>query len=57
MTKVLNTDDPKKPGNMTAKQYLADQRARMKRVGNDGLHTIPEDVLAEAMRKAEEGSE
>lgn len=51
----LHTDDPAKPENVDDDTYYADLAAHAARVGDAGLHTVPDDVLADAMRRADEG--
>ena len=44
----LHEDDPARPGNMTDDEYAAVTRRRMAELGDRGLHSIPDDVLAAA---------
>lgn len=48
----LHSDDPARPGNLTDDEYTARARQLRDEQGDDGLHTIPADVLAAAEERA-----
>lgn len=49
MTEPLHTDDPAAEGNVSADDYRRQHEERATRLGDAGLHTIPDDVLAKAL--------
>jgi hypothetical protein len=49
----LHEDDPNRPGNLTDEEYRAVSQALIDEHGDAGLHIIPDDVLAAAVRAAE----
>lgn len=48
---VLHTDDSGREGNLSAAEYAAQHRERAERLGDDGLHIVPADVLAAAYER------
>lgn len=42
---VLNTDDPTKPGNLSAAEYMEQWAQRAAELGDSGLHIIPAKYL------------
>lgn len=54
MTEPLHTDDPAAEGNLTAEEYQRQHEERAARLGDAGLHIIPDDLLAKAL-SAEHG--
>ena len=54
---MLHKDDPNRPGNMTDAEYEAATRELMERVGDAGLHTVPDDVMTAAVERAEAAQE
>lgn len=49
MTEPLHTDDPEADGNVSAEEYQRQHEERAARLGDAGLHTIPDAVLAKAL--------
>ena len=45
MTEPLHTDDPEADGNMSAEDYQRQHKDRAARLGDAGLHTIPQELL------------
>lgn len=48
----LHDDDPTRPGNMSDEEYWAKTKELQDAVGNEGLHVVPEDILAAAIKRA-----
>lgn len=51
MSGPLHTDDVGREGNLSAAEYAAQHRERAERLGDDGLHIVPADVLAAAYER------
>ena len=47
MTDPLHYDDPEREGNVDTHTYFAEMQALAAEVGDDGLHTLPEEYLRE----------
>lgn len=54
---TLHEDDPSREGNLTDEEYEELTKQRIEELGDAGLHTIPDDVLAAAIVKAEDISQ
>jgi hypothetical protein len=54
MSQPLHTDDPARPGNVTADDYREQHERRARELGASGLHTIPADVLALVARDGDQ---
>ena len=54
---VLHKDDPDRPGNLTDAEYRAATEALIEKTGDAGLHTVPDDVMADAVEHAKAAQE
>ena len=50
---VLHHDDPDREGNLTDAEYKAATKKLIAEQGDAGLHTVPDDVMAAAVKDAE----
>jgi len=51
---VLHKDDPEREGNLSAEAYVEATQALIDTQGDDGLHTVPGDVMDAAVKDAGE---
>ena len=51
---VLHKDDPEREGNLSAEAYVEATQALIDTQGDDGLHTVPDDVMDAAVKDAGE---
>jgi hypothetical protein len=48
----LHEDDPAREGNLTDKEYEDATKALIEQEGDAGLHTVPDAVMAAAIKQA-----
>lgn len=48
---ALHTDDPDRPENVSDEDYFAAMQQKAAEVGDAGLHTLPDEVLARIERR------
>ena len=49
---MLHKDDPTRPGNLSDSEYAEATKALIEQVGDAGLHTVPDEILAAALERA-----